>query len=141
MDQSTSIIFFLAAVFVFGGILLAVILLSKRGPKTLDVDKYRSRWMTIEGQLKRDEPNSFQVTIIQADSLLDQALRERGLAGKSMGERMKMRKGKWSHENDLWNAHKLRNRIAHETNVKLDYETTRRALSAFKQGLKDIGAI
>ena len=97
--------------------------------------------MSIETSLKRDDQNSYTVCIFEADKLLDQALRERGLAGKTMGDRMKQYQGKWTNGNGVWAAHKLRNRLAHETDVKVDYERARQALVAFKQGLKDVGAI
>ena len=56
-----------------------------------------------------------------------------------MGDRMK--KVNWSNADVVWGAHKLRNRIAHESDVKVNYDTARRALAGFKQGLKDMGAI
>jgi len=31
--------------------------------------------------------------------------------------------------------------LAHETNAHVSYDTTLRALAAYKQGLKDLGAI
>lgn len=141
MDQNLSIIFFLAAVLIFGGLLFAFIALTKRGPKALDVEKYRSRWLTIEQQLRRDEVSSYHLSILNADKLVDQALIERGLPGKTMGERMKAAKDKWSNANHVWTAHKLRNQIAHEPDVNINYEAARRALIAFKQALKDLGAI
>lgn len=141
MDSTLSILFFFSAVFIFGGLLFVIISMTKRGPRALDQDKYRSRWMTIEATLKRDETNSYTVCILEADKLLDQALRDRGLEGKTMGERMKQCQGKWTNGNGVWAAHKLRNRIAHETDVKVDYTRTKQALIAYKQGLKDLGAI
>ncbi len=141
MDQSLTILFFFSAILIFGGLLFAIISLTKNGPRTLDQNKYRSRWMSIEARLKRDDENSYTVCIFEADKLLDQALRDRGLAGKTMGERMKQYQGKWSNGNGVWAAHKLRNTIAHETDAKVDYTRTKQALVAFKQGLKDLGAI
>lgn len=141
MGQTLSLIFFLAAVLIVGGLLFAVIALAKRGPVGLDVDKYRSRWMDVEQQLRRDEVSSYHLCILNADKLLDQALREKGLKGSTMAERMKQMKGKWTYSDALWSAHKLRNKIAHETDVRIDYDGTRRALIAFKQALKDVGAI
>jgi hypothetical protein len=141
MDQNLSLIFFLASVLILGGLLFAVIALAKKGPRTLDVEKYRSRWLTIEQQLKRDEVNSYHMSVLNADKLLDQALQERGMAGKTMGERMKHAQQKWTNANSVWTAHKLRNRIAHDPDVRLNYEGARHALHAFKQGLKDLGAI
>lgn len=141
MDQSISIIFFLAAVLVFAAILFGVISLTRRGPSSLDVDKYRTKWMAIEHQLNKDEPMTFQLTVLSADTLLDQALKEKGIQGTTMGERMKQMQQKWSNANNVWTAHKLRNQIAHEPDVKLNYDTARRALASFKQALKDVGAI
>ena len=141
MDQNLSIIFFFASVLIFGGLLFAIIALTKRGPKTLDVDKYRSRWLSIEQQLKRDEVSSYSMSIMNADKLLDQALMDRGVAGQKMADRMKNMKAKWTNANHVWSAHKLRNQIAHEPDVHVDYDGARRALAAFKQALKDVGAI
>ena len=141
MDQSLSMIFFVAAVFVFGAILFAVISLTRRGPTILDVEKYRTRWMTIEQQLKRDEVMTYHMSVLNADTLLGQALKEKGIQGETMGERMKQMQQKWSNANSVWTAHKLRNQIAHEPEVKLDYNNALRALASFKQALKDIGAI
>jgi len=141
MDQSISIIFFLAAILVFAAILFGVISLTKRGPKSLDVEKYRSRWLTIEQQLKRDEVSTYHMSVLNADTLLDHALKEKGIPGETMGARMKQMQQKWSNANSVWSAHKLRNQIAHEPDVKLSYENARRALMSFKQALKDVGAI
>jgi hypothetical protein len=139
MDQTLSIIFFFTAILIFGGLLFAVIALARKGPRGLDVEKYRSRWLTIEQQLKRDETSSYPMCVLNADKLLDQALQEKGVPGTTMGERMKQTK--WSNANVVWTAHKLRNQIAHEPDVRLDYDGARRALAAFKLALKDVGAI
>lgn len=141
MDSSISMIFFIAAVFVFGAILFAVISLTRRGPSSLDVDKYRTRWMTIEQQLKQGEDMTYAMSVLSADTLLDQAMKEKGIQGATMGERMKQMQKKWSNANNVWTAHKLRNQIAHEPDVKLSYDSSRRALASFKQALKDVGAI
>ena len=141
MDQTLSVVLFIAAVLIFGGLLFIVISLAKNSPRTIDQDKYRSRWMSIETKLKRDDQNTHIVCVLDADKLLDQALRDRGLSGKTMAERMKQCQGKWTNGNGVWAAHILRNRLAHETDVRIDYERARQALIAYKQGLKDMGAI
>jgi hypothetical protein len=137
----TALIFFFAAILIVAGMLFAVITFSKKGQSNLNVDKYRLKWMQIEQQLKRDEPSSCHLAVLNADKLLDQALRERGVRGNTMGERMKTIKDTWSNANNVWTAHKLRNQIAHETDVSVGYDDARRALSGFKQALKDLGAI
>lgn len=139
--MDTSLIFFFAAILIVAGILFAVIGLTKKGGHNLNVDKYRMRWLQIEQQLKKDQPSSYHLVVLNADKLLDQALRERGIRGTTMGERMKNLKDTWSNANSVWTAHKLRNQIAHETDVNVSYDDARRALAGFKQALKDVGAI
>jgi hypothetical protein len=141
MDQSVMTILFIAAVLVFAGILMTIITLTKRSPRQLDVEKYRSQWMAIEQQLRRDDASSYQLCVLNADKLLDKALQDRQLPGNTMGERMKAAQSRWSNANVIWSAHKLRNQIAHDSDVVVNYESARRALGAFKQGLKDMGAI
>ncbi len=139
--MDTSLIFFFAAILIVAALLFAVIGLTKKGTRNLNVEKYRMRWMQIEQELKKDQPSSYHLAVLNADKLLDQALRERGVRGTTMGERMKTLKDTWSNANNVWTAHKLRNQIAHETEVNVSYDDARRALAGFKQALKDVGAI
>lgn len=140
MTDGLMIIFLVVIVLIGGGILF-LIAHSRGSGKQLDVDRYRTSWMTIERQLVRGEETSSHLVILNADKLLDQALKQRGFKGETMGERMKSARDTWSNANDVWGAHKLRNRIAHETDVKVSYDTARRALSVYKRALKDVGAI
>ncbi len=141
MDQTAAVIFFFASVLIFGGLAFIFISIAKNSPRALDVDKYRSRWLAIETKLSRNDDSSHILCVLNADKLLDQALRDRGISGKTMAERMKNCQGKWTNGNGLWAAHKVRNRLAHETDAVIDYDRAKQALIAYKQGLKDLGAI
>lgn len=132
---------FFVGILVVGVLLIIVISITKKGPAQLDVERYRSKWLSIEQQLKREDTHSYQMVILNADKLLDQALRDRGIKGETMGERMKTLRDTWSNANAVWTAHKLRNQIAHEADIVVGYDEARRALGAFKQALKDVGAI
>lgn len=138
MDAGIIILF--AAVLIVGAILFAVITFGKRGG-SLDVEKYRVEWLRIEQSIAKDNEGSLHMAIINADKLVDQALRDKGVAGQTMGDRLKVSKGSFSQLDALWNAHKLRNKIAHEPNVTVGYDQTRKALASFKRALKDLGAI
>lgn len=139
--DSTALISFIVGVLIVGILLIAVIMLTKKGPAPLDVEKYRMRWLSIEKQLVRDQPASYHLVILNADKLLDHALKGRRVKGDTMGERMRTAKNSWSNANAVWTAHKLRNQVAHEADVHVSYDDARRALASFKQALKDIGAI
>lgn len=141
MTNTWTILIFLLAIVIVGVLAFVVILITKKGERHLDVNKYRSKWLKVEQVLSRDQPASYQLAVLEADKLLDAALRERGISGQTMGERMKSYQTRWSDANAVWEAHKLRNRIAHETDVQPSYDDARRALAGFKRGLKDVGAI
>lgn len=131
---------FLVAIILVGGLILFLVTRGT-GSSELNVERYRSEWLKIERQLVKGQESTYQMVILNADKLLDQALKQRGFKGETMGERMKAAKDIWNNANNVWTVHKLRNRIAHEHDVKVGYDMARRALSAFKQALKDVGAI
>ena len=129
------------AVLLIGGLLIVFIQLTSRGHKKINKEMYRKVWRAIQHGAKSGGSDSLQMAIVKADKLLDKAMRDCGLAGATMGDRLKARKGDWTDENGLWAAHKLRNQIAHETKVKLTAQSFRRAMTSFEQALKDLGAL
>ena len=139
--MNVELLLFFVLILGFGGVVLWFIATKAQGSRTFNQNKYRSEWLAIDKQLVKDNEASYHLSILNADKLLDRALKEAGYKGTTMGDRMKSAKDIWSNANHVWTAHKLRNQIAHETNVKVSYDTTRRALVAFKQALKDVGAI
>jgi hypothetical protein len=122
-------------------ILVFAISLLRRKTSGLNVEKYRSEWLKIENSLDRTSPTTYQMAVLLADKLLDQAMRDSGIAGDTMGDRLKASKSRFTHINDVWFAHKLRNRIAHEADINLNLITTKKALFIFKKALKELGAI
>lgn len=129
-----------AAAIIIALILFLIIHFSPKS-NTLDREKYQSRWLSIESKSKSGSVDAKHMAILQADKLLDLALKETGSRGQTMAERMKSRQGVWSNANAVWAAHKLRNRIAHDDNVNVSDDTARRALASFKRALKDLGAM
>ena len=139
--MTSSVIIFLVAVLVVALMFFGILFLTKKSTKPLKREKYQSRWLAIESSLKRDNEASHAMAILNADKLLDNALRERGFKGSTMGERMKAANNEWSKRDHVWGAHKVRNKIAHEPDVKVSYDIAARTLVAFKRALKDLGAI
>ena len=74
----------IVAIFVF----VAILLTGKRG-YTFNKEAYQAKFLAIENQLSQDNPSSFMTTVIEADKLLDKALIEMGVPGKTMGDRLK----------------------------------------------------
>ena len=88
-----------------------------------------------------DNPNDWRLAIIEADIILDDTLKKRGYVGKSLGERLKsISNGQLESLNDAWEAHKVRNRIAHDG---ADFVLTKRiaeeTISRYQRVLKEFG--
>lgn len=139
MEGNITILAFFAAILIVAGLVLAFMVV--RGGQQLNKEKYRTKWLTIERSLSRSKPETYQLSVLNADKLLDQAMREAGYKGATMGERLKSATSNLTNKNAVWSAHKLRNQIAHEADVKVSFDASRRALASFKQALKDVGAI
>ncbi|HEY0965100.1 MAG TPA: hypothetical protein VGE13_01325 [Candidatus Saccharimonadales bacterium] len=138
--MSVELLLFFVAILLLGAIVLAFI--ARKGTSSqLNKDSYRSAWLKIEQEVDKDNVPSYQLAFLNADKLLDKALKARGIKGQTMGERMKAYNQQWSNANNIWSAHKIRNKLAHESGFQVDYDTTRRALAVYKQALKDVGAI
>ncbi len=112
---------------------------SKLKRSELDKNYYRRRWQEIQNLLKTTEGQ--QLSIIEADKLLDEALKKLRFSGKTMGERLVSAQRNFSSANNVWTAHKLRNRLVHEPSVRLNKRQLQSALSAFRTALKDLGAL
>lgn len=102
--------------------------------------KINRAYFTEHWQKIINEPNT-QVALVSADSLLDQALKQSGFRGNTMGERLKSARPILKNNNDVWWAHKLRNRLVHEPGTQLNSHDAKRAISIFKKALKNLGAL
>lgn len=131
----------LAAVLLAAVVGVVYLIFAGKNSAKLNVERYQTSWLAIENSVSRQTPAGWQVAIMDADKLVDQALRERNVRGKTMGERLKSADKLWSNSHYIRGAHKVRNQVAHDVNVQVTYEITLRSLSAFKQALKDLGAI
>ncbi len=140
MENVTVLVFFCLAVIIVGLLVFIAICLGKK-QKTLNVEYYRAQCLKNEHTLKKDEPTSFSLAVLNADKLVEQAMKEKGMSGQTMGEKLKSSPKSFSDINGLWTSHKLRNRIAHEPDVTVSYDEAKTALMQFRKALKDLGAI
>lgn len=137
----SSVLFLLVGVLILAIVFIVYISLKGKVSPTLHREKYQAQWLEIENSISRDNTAACQLAVMNADKLLDLALKESKFKGENMGERMKNANNVWKNANNVWTAHKVRNKLAHEHGATVSYELTLQALSAFKQGLKDLGAI
>jgi hypothetical protein len=118
------------------GIIFAVL---EHRPRTLNVDYFKKRWQELQKHCATQ--STWPLAIIEADKLLDEALKKSHFKGKTMGERLVSAQHTITNNNSVWFGHKLRNTLVHETGVKLRQKDIRAALVGFRQALKDLRAL
>lgn len=87
-----------------------------REEEEVKVDSEQSkRWAKVLEHVESNNPNDWKQAIIEADIMLDQLVTMLGYRGESLGEKLKRAtKGDFKSLDQAWEAHKVRNRIAHD---------------------------
>lgn len=113
--------------------------LHRRRPRTLNVEYFQMRWKELQ-KLCSDK-KTWPLAVIDADKLLDEALKQNKIKGKTMGDRLVAVQRSLSNNDSVWYAHKLRNKLVHEDYRGLKEQEVKDALVGFRQALKDLGAL
>ena len=100
-------------------------------------------WENIRAKLLSDSPSDWRLGIIEADIYLDRLLDDKGYRGDTMGDKLKnLTDAQLPSLQIAWEAHKVRNRIAHDgAAFVLTMPEARRTLSYFEIVFRDLGAI
>jgi len=98
-----------------------------------DVSRTQMRWNRIMEQIHSGNEQNWRLAILEADIMLNELLDVLGYRGETMGEKMKAVERADFNTIDLaWEAHRARNRIAHEgTNLLLNEREARRLVGLY----------
>jgi hypothetical protein len=105
----------------------------------LNQDEFMRRWKDIQTLI--GSPEGSKMAIVEADNLVDEAMKQLRISGKTMGERLVTARKMFSDNDSIWMAHKLRNRIVHESDIKVQPRQLKDAIIGFRKALKDLGAL
>ncbi|HEV7454390.1 MAG TPA: hypothetical protein VGO07_03965 [Candidatus Saccharimonadales bacterium] len=108
-------------------------------PRALKIEHFQEQWQILQKLLS--DKTRWSDAIVEADKLLDEALKKKRFHGGSMGERLVKAQRLFTDNDNLWFGHKLRNKIDADPTVKLKETEVKQALMGIRQGLKDIGAL
>lgn len=82
------------------------------------------KWERVLGHINSDNPSDWRLSILEADIVLDELLDSLGYIGDTIGDKLKKaNKGDFQTLDAAWEAHKIRNAIAHEGS---DFQLTQR---------------
>jgi hypothetical protein len=112
--------------------------LLRRRPTKLNKEHFQTRWHNLQSHCA--QPATWPMAIIDADKLLDDALKRLHYRGKTMGERLVSAQRDIISNDKVWFSHKLRNKIVHE-DIKLNKRDVQNALKGYLEALHDLGAL
>ncbi|HSE56669.1 MAG TPA: hypothetical protein VLB02_01130 [Candidatus Paceibacterota bacterium] len=100
-------------------------------------------WEAMRRRMLSDDESEWRLGIIEADILLDRTLTKKGYQGDTLSDKLKqIGPEKIASVQLAWEAHKIRNRIAHEgADFTFTLPEVRRALANFEAVFKELGVI
>jgi hypothetical protein len=97
-------------------------------------------WEKIIGYLNSDNPSDWKLAILESDTILDSLMQKMGYRGENLGERLKaVEPSDFVTLNDAWEAHKIRNAIAHEAGYDLTQREAKRVIKLFENVFREFG--
>jgi hypothetical protein len=137
MNMSTNLFYLI--IICFALMVLGLMTYVRFRPGKVNQARFTERWRDLQRNCATRK--TWPLAIIEADNLLDDALKANKFKGKTTGERMVAAQRRLSSNDTVWFAHKLRNRIVHEDVRKIRKQDVLEALEGFRQALRDLGAL
>ncbi len=102
-----------------------------------------NRFADMKQHVDSENPNDWKLAIIEADIILDEALKRQGYAGNSLGERLRSVSPQALQSlDDAWEAHKIRNEIAHSgVDFILTHKLARETIVRYERVFAEMGLL
>jgi len=113
----------------------------KKRTVSLRYEIFRERWFNIVTKFEIGSQIAWKAAIFEADKLIDDILKEIGISGKTMEERLfKIHPESLESFSKLLEAHHFCKDIA-QNNLELTEEEAKKILGSYEEFLKEIGVI
>lgn len=107
-----------------------------------DIPKTRLRWSHILEQANSENPQNHRLAILEADIMLGELLDELGYRGETLADRMRqVPKANFDSIDLAWEAHRMRNRVAHEAGFALPSHEVRRIIGLYDKVFREFGFV
>lgn len=112
-------------------------LLTHRAP-ALRKDEFVVKWKKIKARMATMQEADYKLAIIEADKLFDELLRRMAYHGKDMGERLsQITSEQLSNINAVWESHKARNFISHDTNYHINFSEAEKMIQNYENAFRE----
>ncbi len=93
-----------------------------------------TRWQNILDNVNSGQENDWKIAIMDAEILLEEVLDEQGYEGTSVAERLKQVGPEFKDSvGYAWEAHKVRNKVAHQAEYVLSEREARQTISMYER--------
>ena len=101
------------------------------------------RWEHIQSLLEGGSPSQWREAITEADIMLEDVLTKEGYKGNGVGEKLKsVTQEDLGTLQDAWEAHKVRNQIAHQgSTFDLSETVAQRTIAHYEAVFRELGVI
>lgn len=101
------------------------------------------KWEQVQAHITSKNPAEWRLAIIEADVMLDELLKTSGYHGDTVGDRLKaVEPSDFTTLQSAWEAHKVRNQIAHEgSSFQITEREAQRIIGLFENVFKEFGII
>jgi len=97
------------------------------------------KWKKIKKRLETGLESEYKLAAIEADSMLNDALRIMGYHGESLGERLdKLTEAALPNIEQVRDVHKICNNVVHDPDYRLTLEQARRILAVYEHAFHDL---
>lgn len=100
------------------------------------------RWTKVLALVESDNPSDWKFAVLEADVLLEEEITQLGFEGDSFAEKLKkIKREDLASVDDIWEAHRVRNLIAHKgSDFVLTKRQARSVVSLFGKALREINS-
>lgn len=109
-------------------------------PETVAViDAKNKRWEKILEHVNSENQSDWRLAILEGDIILEEMLQKMGYRGDTVGDKLKaVEKSDFLTIDKAWEAHRVRNAIAHESgNFQITNREARRVVSLYEEVFKE----
>lgn len=108
-----------------------------------DVPATRMRWNRIMEHAQSADEHKWRLAILECDIMLNELLDLQGYKGETIAEKMKqVSRTNFNTIDDAWEAHKVRNKVAHEgTEFQIDERSKNHVINLYQRVFKEFGFI
>ncbi len=116
-------------------LLLALIYLTLKGTGKKKDPVLKQHYAKVISETVLTDFNSVKNGLFELDKLVDRYLKNSKIKGETMGERLKSASKLFQKDeyNKIWEAHKIRNTLAHEVQHNIDLKTLQNAYNNMRK--------